>query len=99
MIELPMITPNHAFDQALSTRDAPEDAALRELSQKFEKAFLSEMLRHSGLGEMPEDFNGGPGEARFSGFLVESYAEKLAQSGQIGLADRIYRDLVARGTT
>lgn len=99
MIELPMIAPSHSFDEALQTHNAPENVGLRELSKKFETAFLSEMLRHSGLGKMPDDFNGGAGEARFSGFLIESYAEKLTQSGQIGLAERIYRDLVARGAS
>jgi len=98
MIELPMIAPNHTFNRASQTAHTPENAVLRELSNKFETAFLSEMLRHSGLGQTPEGFNGGAGEARFSGFLIESYADKLTQSGQIGLADRIYRDLVARGT-
>ncbi len=78
------------------TKTAPQEEALRELAVKFETAFLTEMLRHSGLGEMPESFNGGAGEARYSGFLIEAYAAEISKTGQIGLADQIYRDLVAR---
>lgn len=97
MIEFPALTPTRVDNQARGVAPASEDPALRELAQKFETAFLSEMLRHSGLGKMPDGFNGGSGEARFSGFLIEAYAEKLSQSGQIGLADRLYKDLAARG--
>lgn len=98
MVDVPLIAaadrPNFAADRV--SRPHQHDA-LRELAEKFETAFLSEMLRHSGMGKMPEGFNGGAGEARFSGFLVEAYATEIAKSGQIGLADHIYRDLLARG--
>lgn len=97
MIEALTTIPDHVGDQVSQRRDASVDRILREQSEKFEAAFLTEMLRHSGLGKMRDGLNGGAGEARFSGFLIEAYAEKLAQSGQIGLADHIYRDLVARG--
>ena len=69
---------------------------LRQAARAFEAAFLAEMLRHTGLGRMPETFNGGPGEAAFSGTLVQEYANRLAGSGGLGLAEQIYRSLAGR---
>ncbi|MEM7058374.1 MAG: rod-binding protein [Pseudomonadota bacterium] len=96
MIEFPLSAPEPAAGRVDITAHSAQDAPLRELAQKFETAFLSEMLRHTGLGKMPDGFNGGAGEARFSGFLIEAYAKDLTRSGQIGLADRIYQDLASR---
>ena len=96
MIETLTTIPDRLDNHVSHGREAAVDKVLREQSEKFEAAFLTEMLRHSGLGKMRDGLNGGAGEARFSGFLIEAYAEKLSQSGQIGLADRIYRDLVTR---
>lgn len=74
------------------------EASLRQAAQAFEAAFLAEMLRHTGLGRMPESFNGGAGEAAFAGTMVEAYAREIAASGGVGLAEQIYRSLAARGT-
>lgn len=73
------------------------DDPLRRAAEAFEAVFLAEMLRHSGLGRMPATFNGGPGEAAFTGTLIETYAKQIAASSRLGLAERIYRSLVARG--
>lgn len=73
------------------------DDPLRRAAEAFEAAFLAEMLRHSGLGRMPATFNGGAGEAAFSGTLIEAYAKQIAATSRLGLAERIYRDLAARG--
>ena len=69
---------------------------LRSLAVQFESAFVAEMLKHSGLGQMPETFNGGAGESRFSGFLIQEYADQISQSGRLGLADQIYKSLLER---
>lgn len=74
------------------------EASLRKAAEAFEAAFLAEMLRHTGLGHLPESFNGGAGEAAFAGTLVEAYAKEIAASGGVGLAEQIYRSLAARGT-
>lgn len=80
-------------------RTAPDGRPRDDLCQAaraFEAAFLAEMLRHSGLGRMPDRFNGGAGEAAFSGTLVREYANRIAAGGGIGLAEQIYRSLAAR---
>jgi Rod binding domain-containing protein len=73
------------------------DDPIRRAAETFEAAFLAEMLRHSGLGRMPATFNGGAGEAAFSGTLIEAYAKQIAASSRLGLAEQIYRALLARG--
>ena len=76
---------------------AVENPRLRAEAERFEAAFLAEMLRHSGLGRMPESFNGGAGEAAFAGSLVQEYANRIAATGTLGIAEQIYNELVERG--
>jgi Rod binding domain-containing protein len=74
---------------------ATEDR-LRAEAERFEAAFLAEMLRHAGLGRMPETFNGGAGEAAFAGSLIQEYANRIAAAGGLGLADKVYQTLAGR---
>lgn len=73
-----------------------ENPRLRAEAERFEAAFLAEMLRHSGLGRMPESFNGGAGEAAFAGSLVQEYANRIAATGTLGIAEQIYNTLIER---
>lgn len=72
------------------------ESSMRVAAQKLEASFLAEMLKHTGVGQMPEAFNGGAGEAAFSDFLVHEYADAISSKGSIGLADQIYRALEQR---
>ena len=74
-----------------------DDASLMQAAKALEASFLAEMLKHSGLGQTPEGFGGGVGEDQFSGLLSQIRAEQLVASGGIGLAERIFDDLKARG--
>ena len=67
---------------------------VRRAAEEFEAMFLSEMLAPmfenldtEGLG------GGGMGEQMFRPMLVERYAEAIAHSGGVGLADSIVREL------
>ena len=81
-----------------ANRPAPaaDDAPLRRAAEAFEAAFLTEMLKHSGLGRMPEAFNGGAGEQGFADFLVREYATRIAETKSLGLAERIFQAMAAR---
>ncbi len=72
------------------------EARLRQVSDEFETAFLSEMLKHSGVAKMPEGFGGGPGEEAFSSLLVKEYSELLVKSGGLGISETVFQTLVAR---
>lgn len=67
----------------------PMRAAAREL----EIAFLSEMLKHAGLGEAPDGFGGGVGEEQFASFLVREQAAAMVDAGGIGLAETLFNAL------
>lgn len=71
-------------------------ARLREVSQELEAAFLSEMLKHAGLGDPRESFGGGIGEEQFSSFMRTEQANALSARGGLGLAEQIFDSLVRR---
>lgn len=81
---------------ALDPSNAPDEAVLRNMAEQFESVFLYEMLKHTGVGQMTEGFNGGPGEAAFSDFLVREYATQISDTGRLGLADHVFAALVEK---
>ena len=68
---------------------SPREAAMRHVAREFEAIFLAEMLKHAGVGRMTDGFNGGAGEAAFSGMLTQEYAREITRSGGFGLAERV----------
>lgn len=78
---------------APEVRHTASDQALMDVARKLEASFLSEMLRHAGLGEARESFGGGIGEAQFSSFLREIQAEELSRSGGLGLTESLFHAL------
>lgn len=84
------------FQPGTAPRVARPDAALREVAQKLEAGFLSEMLRHTGLGEEPGEFGGGTGADQFASFHRQVLAERMVEAGGIGLAESFLRALMER---
>lgn len=77
-------------------RAVPQDEALRAVARKLEAGFLAEMLRHTGLGAQSGEFGGGTGEDQFASFHRHAMAERMVQSGGIGLAESLHRALMER---
>lgn len=76
---------------------APDRTAkLRELSQELEATFLTEMLKHAGLGGARDGFGGGIGEEQFSSMLLQEHAKQITANGGIGLAENLFQALVKR---
>ncbi|THD73826.1 hypothetical protein E7681_09425 [Thalassobius vesicularis] len=74
----------------------PPDAhqqQLRQVAQKLETAFLSEMLKAAGVGKPSEAFGGGAGEEHFASFLRDAQAERMVAAGGIGLAETFFNAL------
>ena len=69
---------------------------LRALSIDLETTFLTEMLKHSGLGSVQGTFDGGIGEEQFSSMRLQETAKQITGSGGIGLAENIFQSLIAR---
>lgn len=76
--------------------DPARRAELRAAARAFEAAFLGEMLKAAGFGRARESFGGGPGEDAFSSLLVTAQAERMVEAGGIGVAEHVFRALLAR---
>jgi Rod binding domain-containing protein len=83
---------NLAMDEIKNGRDDPE---LRQAAEDFEAAFISQMLKFSGLGEALTK-GGGEDVSAFTDFYIENYAEKIVEKGGFGLADKFYDKLAAK---
>lgn len=78
---------------AAPTRQKPTEQQLRAKATELEASFLSEMLKHTGVGKPQDAFGGGAGEEQFSSFLTNEYARLMANAGGIGLAETIFQSL------
>jgi peptidoglycan hydrolase FlgJ len=83
-------------DTAAASPANRADTEARDAAQAFEAAFLSEMLKYTGLNANPDSFGGGAGEEAFASLLTDEYAKLLAERGGIGLAEQIFEVLKQR---
>ena len=68
----------------------------RATAQDFEAMFLNVMFGQmfAGVGQGP--FGGGQAAGVWRSFLTDEYAKSFAKNGGIGLADHVYRSLLAQ---
>ncbi len=78
----------------VQTAQSASKDPLREAAVALESLFLSEMLDAAGFGEPRGSMGGGAGEAQFSSFLRDAYAQELSAAGGIGLAETLYRSML-----
>ncbi len=81
---------------ALATPSPDRSARLRAAAEALEANFLSELLKSSGLGDIPNPFGDGGEESQFASFLREAHADELVRAGGIGLAETLFRALEER---
>ena len=81
--------------QYLRSSGADSDPVqLRDAARELEAYFLHVLIREMRKTIPPNPIlNGGKAEEIFRDFLDEEMAAELAKSGQLGLADLIYRNL------
>jgi Rod binding domain-containing protein len=84
------------------TADALSPAALRKIkdtAQQFESVFLTNMLEEMFAGvqekEGPLGTGDGQGQSAWRSMLTEEYANSIAKSGGVGVADHVQRELIA----
>ena len=66
-----------------------------KVSTDFEAVFLSQMLQPMFQGtEAEEPFGGGSSEEMWRSLQLDEYGKALAQSGGIGLADQVMRQML-----
>jgi peptidoglycan hydrolase FlgJ len=77
--------------------NAATQAKARASAQDFESVFINSMFQQmfTGLqGEGPFGGNGATGVWR--SFLTDEYSKSFAKAGGIGIADQVYRSLMAQ---
>jgi flagellar protein FlgJ len=75
-------------------------AHLRAQAEDFEASFVNSMFQHmfTGIdGEGP--FGNSPGVGPWRSLLTEQYAKAFVKAGGTGLADQVYRSLLAHQET
>ena len=77
----------------LASARTREDA--QSVAREFERMFLAEMLRPMFEGiETDGVFGGGTAEEVFRPLLIDRYAEQIASSGGIGIADAVLGEIL-----
>ena len=74
----------------------------RAASQDFEAVYLNAMFQQmfTGLeGDGPMGAGTGAGAGVWRSFLTDEYARTVAKSGGVGIADHVYRSLIAQQET
>ena len=71
-------------------------AKAQSAAQDFEAVFLNSMFQHMFTGIDGEGPFGGSGATKvWRSFLTDAYAKNFAKAGGIGIADQVYRSLMA----
>jgi peptidoglycan hydrolase FlgJ len=98
MASLPVSLPQGVM--ALRSAAAPTSdaqAKARANAVDFEAMFLSSMFSHMFTGiDGDGPFGGGGAGGVWRSFLSDEYAKSFAKAGGIGLADSVYRSLIAQ---
>lgn len=74
-----------------------QDARALAAAQEFEALFLGQMANEMLRSSVPETVQGGFGEEMFRSLLGDEIGKQMSRSGGIGLADQVYKALLARG--
>jgi peptidoglycan hydrolase FlgJ len=71
-------------------------AKARATSQDFEAMFLTSMFGQmlNNVGDGP--FSGGQAAKTWRSLLTDEYAKSAAKSGGVGIADAVYKQLIAQ---
>jgi len=90
----------HAELAALSPSaqtSAPSRDTARNVAQSLEASFVSEMLKHTGLGLKENSFGTGS-ESQFASFHREALAKEIVRSGGLGLTELIFEAVLERSS-
>lgn len=72
-----------------------DQATIEEAAKDFEALYITEMMKPMFEGIKPDDlFGGGKTEEIFQGLLLEEYGKLIAETGQLGIADAVKREMI-----
>ncbi|WP_353888460.1 rod-binding protein [uncultured Roseovarius sp.] len=72
------------------------DSTAMAAARKLEASFLAEMLKSTGLGEQKNSFSGSAGEDQFASFHRQAIADRMVESGGIGLAEMFCKSMMEK---
>jgi flagellar protein FlgJ len=79
-----------------TTNVSPAVAAkARAKAQDFEAVFLNSMFGHMFAHVNEGPYSGGEAAKTWRSFLTEEYSRNFAKAGGIGIADSVYKQLIA----
>lgn len=84
--------------RAASLADAGTDikASARKAANEFESVFLNTYLEGMFAGLKTDGpFGGGQGEKMYRSLLLGEYSKSITASGGLGIADEVYREILA----
>jgi Rod binding domain-containing protein len=83
-----------------SKLNSTKQTKARAAAQDFEAVFLNSMFQHMFTGISGEGPFGGSGAVGvWRSMLTDEYSKSFAKAGGIGIADQVYRTLMARQET
>lgn len=76
---------------------AANNKKAKDSAQQFEGVFLTNMFEEmfAGVEEPDGPQSAGPGQKTWRSMLTEEYANTIAKSGGVGIADHVQRELIA----
>lgn len=87
----------NANAQVAKKLDGSTNAKARASAQDFEAVFLNSMFQQMFTGIEGEGPFGGSGASGvWRSFLTDEYAKSFAKAGGIGIADQVYKTLIAQ---
>lgn len=93
----PSIPTAHLAPAKAPPADTPERKKLQQAVRDFEAIFIGMMLKQSEASAMADDpLSKGPGASIFRDMLADERAKAMSQSGGLGLAEGLYRELAQR---
>jgi len=91
----PLVTPQVTGSPQGTLNAQQVRAQAREHAEEFESVFLATFMQQMFAGRDTEGpFSGGHSEGIYQSMLAERYADTIARSGGIGLADTIYQEIL-----
>jgi Rod binding domain-containing protein len=86
-----------AAARARNASPSSPQARMRAQAQTFEAQFLNSMFQHmyEGVGG-DGPFGNSQGVGPWRSFLTDEYAKIFAKSGGVGIADAVYKQMLAR---
>lgn len=88
---------NASQDKILNLTESQQQSSdVLQVAKKLEASFIAEMLKSMKYGETPESFGGGAGEDQFSSFLRQEQANRITETGGIGLAETLFRSIAGQ---